>query len=79
MPKTINIKICPCHGFVHNALMMTSATDNTMANLIVIVNTLVFGLVFFLLPWGFEFIILGTIRIHKIRRISIRISLMPVT
>ena len=79
IPDTINSEICPCHGFVHNALMMMSAADNTMATLIFIVNTLAAGLVFFLLPWGFGFIILGTIRIHNIRRISIRISLMPVT
>jgi len=47
IPSTINSDICPCQGFVHNALTMMSAADNTMANLIFIVNTLAAGLVFF--------------------------------
>lgn len=82
IPDTINIEICPCpcpcQGCVHKALMMMSAADNTMAILIFIVNTLGDGLAFFLLPRGGGVIILGTIRIHNIRRISTRISLMPV-
>ena len=78
IPDTINIEIRPCQGFVHKALMMMTAADNTMALLNFIVNTLGERLVFFLLPRGFGEIILGTIRIHSIRKISKRISLMPV-
>jgi hypothetical protein len=74
----INIEICPCQGFVHKALMMIMAADNTMALLNFIVNTLGDGFVFFLFPGGFGEIILGTIRIQSIRKISKRISLMPV-
>ncbi len=77
IPDTINIEICPCHGFVHKALMMMSAADNTTASLIFIVNTLADAL-FVLLPEGFGVIILGRIKIHNIRRISRRISLIPV-
>ena len=78
IPDKINIEICPCQGFTHKALMMMTAADNTMASLIFIVNPLGDGLVFFLLPGGFGVIILGTIKIHNIRKISTRISLMPV-
>jgi len=78
IPDTINIEICPCQGFVHKALMMIMAADNTMALLNFIVNTLGDGFVFFLSPGGFGEIILGTIRIQSIRKISKRISLMPV-
>ncbi len=77
-PDAINIKICPCQGFAHKALMMRTAADNTMAILIFIVNPLADGLVFFFLPEGLGVIILGTIRIHNIKRMSTRISLMPV-
>ena len=77
MPNMINIKICPCQGFVHKALMIMSAADNTIAILIFIVNTLADDL-FFPLPEGFGVIILGTIRIHNIRRMSTSSSLMPV-
>jgi hypothetical protein len=78
IPDTINIEICPCHGFVHKALMMMSAADNTTASLIFIVNTPADADFSLLLPEGFGVIILGTIKIHNIRRISRRISLMPV-
>lgn len=78
IPDTINIEICPCQGFAHKALITMTAADNTMATLIFIVDTLGSGLVFFLLPGGGGVNILGTIRIHNIRRISTRISLMPV-
>lgn len=77
IPKTINIEICPCQGFVNKALIIISAADKTMAILIFIVKTLPDDL-FFRLPEGFGLIILGTIRIHNIRRTSTRISLMPV-
>jgi hypothetical protein len=78
IPDTINIEICPCQGFVHKALMMMSAADNTMASLIFIVNTPADADFSLLLPEGFGVIILGTIKIHNIRRISRRISLIPV-
>lgn len=78
IPDAINIEICPCQGFVHKALMMRTAADNTMAILIFIVNTPEDSLVFFLSPVGFGVIILGAIRIHNIRKTSTRISLMPV-
>jgi len=58
--------------------MMMSAADNTMAVLIFIVNTLEDGPVFFLLLGGLGLIILGKNRMHNIRKISKRISLMPV-
>jgi len=78
IPDTINIEICPSQGFVHKALITMSAADNTMAVLIFIVNPLGAGLVFFLLPEGSGLIILGIIKIHNIKRISTRISLIPV-
>lgn len=78
IPETANIKICPCQGFVHKALMMMTAADKTMAILVFIVNTPEYGCLFFLLPPGLGVIIRGTMRIHNIRRISKRISLMPV-
>lgn len=68
----------PCQGFVPKALTMMTTADNTMAALIFIVNTLADGPVFFLLAEGFGVIIRGTIRIHNNKRISTRISLIPV-
>ena len=79
MPDMINIEKFPCQGLAHRALMMITAADNTMAALNFIENIPDAGFFFFFAVLGFDVIILGTIRIHNIKRISTRISLMPVT
>ncbi len=58
--------------------MIMMVMDSTMEALIFIEILLADVPVFFLLAADFGVIILGTIRMHNIRSISTRISLMPV-